>query len=152
MPASAYVEIETLKAWLEGKALTLPTKLWVALLEEEATRDATSETIKEAGKGKELSYTGYARKEVKIEAGPFDFTEGTSGAISKAVNKAAIEMSLNSGADANDAAKNWAMLDKAKNTEAGKLFFYGKLTAELKVQPTLTKVEFEAKKLEITLE
>lgn len=149
MPAGAEIEKEILEVYLAEAASTKPKKLWIALCEEEQTRNLESKTLK-----KELAYTGYERKEIKVEAASatFEFVAGTEAEPAVAKNKAAIEFPKNTGADEKDAAKFFAIVGAAKSTEAGKLFFFGKLEKELKIQPTLTKIEFEAKKLEITCE
>jgi hypothetical protein len=151
MPASAYLETAMLEL-LNGVSLTAPADLYVALCEEEQTRDLSSTTLKA-----ELAYTGYERVQVKPEAGKWEITTGTAGAISKAVNKALIEMLKNTGANEKNKAKNFALVGgtagQGKNAgTAGKLYFYGSLSEALEIVKALTKVEFPAKALEVSSE
>ena len=151
MPAGAYLEKAMLEL-LNGVAVTAPEALYLCLCEEEQTRDLESKTLKG-----ELAYTGYARIAIKPEAGKWELSGGTAGAIEKAVNKALIELEKNTGPNEKNKAKNWAIVGGAAGegkdaTKAGHLFFYGPWSEALEIVKALTKVEVEAKKLEVSCE
>lgn len=147
MPASNYSELRFLKAGMGIENLTKPTKLYLALCENALTKVMTGTTISEAGVGAELTYEGYAR--VELNLAEFELTEGGASTPSVWVNKLALTLKLNTNTTGKSLAKWFAIVDA---TSAGNVWFYGKLTEELNIVKSITKLEIEAKKLEVTAE
>lgn len=149
MPASNFAEKVVFESFLENKAYTPPTKTFLALTENEPTKLMTGTELGEAAKGAELTYEGYARVELKGEAATWEYTAGGAQTAGKLVNKAAVTLKLNTGTTGKSLAVWFAICDAVT---AGNVLFYGKLTESLNITKTITKLEVEAKKLEILAE
>ncbi len=152
MPGSNFQEKTTGELWLVGKNATAPTVCFLALTEVSPTKTQKSKEIEAAEAGKELNYTGYKRTELKLEAGKWKATAGSGEATPTTyVNEAAISIPLNTVTGTQQKAKYIALCEK-KIGEQGEIFFFAKLTAELEITTAITKLEFEAGKLELVFE
>lgn len=141
MPASAFAE-KKLAELMKGGTVVGPAKLFLALCEEEQTRNLTGSTLKG-----ELTYEGYGRVEINLPEE--EIVEGTESAVTKLLNKAAILLKLNTGSSGKTKAKTFALVDAATN---GNVWAYGTFAEVLEIIKALTKVEIEPKKLEVTFE
>lgn len=142
MPATKYAEKKFVEAGLGIASLTTPTELYIALCEVAQNRTLTGTTIKE-----ELTYEGYAR--VKLELAEYEITEGTESEPTKWVNKKAIALKLNTNTTGRKKAAYFAICDALT---LGNMWFYGTLAESLEITKAITKLEIEAKKLEVTCE
>lgn len=151
MPASNYTEENVLQATLAGKTMpTAPVKVYLALTENAPTKTMTGTELGESAHGAELTYEGYARVEIKGEAAQWEVTAGSGeSTASKIVNKNAITLKLNTNTTGKSLAKYFAVCDAVT---AGNVLYFGKLTEELNIVKAITKLEIEAKKLEVTAE
>ncbi len=148
MPASNYLEKSALEGYVQGKAVVVPTKVFLALTEKAITKTMTGTKLEEAAEAAELTYEGYKRVEIPLVE--WVLTEGSGeSTASKLVNNAAITIPLNTNVTGKSLAKYFALCDKLT---LGNVLFFGKLTEELNITKVLTKVEIEAKKLEISAE
>ena len=143
--AGIVIEERTFKASLKGEAFTLPTHIFVALLEVEPNHALTGTEL-ESG-NYELNYEPYARIEVPLAE--WEFTAGTSSAKAKAVNKATITFATPTVVTAKrHTAKFFAICDAVT---AGNQFYTGSLASE-QVANVGGAVSIAAKALEVSWE
>jgi hypothetical protein len=142
MGGSAVLLDRALKASLMGTAFTLPSKIFLAILEVEPHHALTG-TEFESG-NYELNYTGYKRIEIPLEE--WNHTSATSSAAAKYTNKAAVKLEKASALGTRHTCKFFAICDAVT---AGNQFYTAKL-AEEQVLTTATVAEFPIGTLEIT--
>lgn len=123
MGAGIVLEERSLKASLAGTAFTLPTHIFLALLESEPNHALTGTEL-ESGLF-ELNFPGYAR--VEIPLAEWTFTAGTATAKAKMANKAAVTFAECTKAEKRRLAKYIAICDAAT---AGTQLYTGPLAAE----------------------
>jgi hypothetical protein len=141
MPLSNYAEKHLNEARAALTALPKPASLYLALLTAEADKTKTGATIAEA------TYTGYAR--VRIDNIEWEYTEGGAATVSKVVNKNAITLQLDSGA--NQTLVGFATVDSV-TIGAGNVWDFGKLKEEIILQKSITEFTLAAKALELNAE
>ena len=145
MGAGIVIEERTYKASLAGEPFTLPTKLWLALLEVEPTH-ATTGT--EAESTMEVQYTTYARAEIASISTAWEYAAGASTVKGNSKNKNAITFATPRAVGTRKVAKYFMICDAAT---AGNNFYTGALASEQTINIG-GAVECAAKALEVTWE
>lgn len=145
MGAGIVIEERTQKASLRGETFTLPTKIFVALLEVEPNHALTGTEL-ESG-NYELNYEPYGR--IEIPLANWEYTAGTATAKGKSVNSALITFATPTVVTAKrHTAKFFAICDALT---AGNQFYTGSLASE-QVANVGGAVTIAAKALEVSWE
>lgn len=145
MPASNYLEKALLEGSLNKVNYTAPLKVFLGLTEAPILKTYTGTEMTSTY---DLTYEGYARVEITPLEWELSAGSGESTA-SKYVNKNAVTLKLNTNTTGKSVAKYFFLADAITN---GNVLYFGKLTEELSIVKAITKLEIEAKKLEISAE
>ena len=146
MGVSVVLSERLFTAAFKGEAFTLPTKLWLALLEVEPNHTTTSAELEST---MEVQYTTYARVEIATISTAWEYTAPTSTVKAKWVNKNAITFATPSAVGTRKVAKFFAITDVASG--AGNQFVTGALASEQTINVG-GEVKAAAKAIEVTFE